>query len=113
MDQISPKQRPFRQAILEIEPNGIGRVASLALGEPDLLPLWFGETDLVTPDFICAAAKRALDEGSYSIPMPAGSRRCEKESGISIGERLRPMFRWTGSLYRARQCSPSSSRCNA
>ena len=63
MDQISPKQRPFRQAILEIEPNGIGRVASLALGEPDLLPLWFGETDLVTPDFICEAAKRALDEG--------------------------------------------------
>src|SRR5437762_4586268 len=63
MDQISPKERPIRQAILELQPNGIGGVASLGLGEPDLLPLWFGETDLVTPAFICEAAKRALEEG--------------------------------------------------
>ena len=35
----------------------------LALGEPDLIPLWFGETDLKTPDFISTAAKTALDEG--------------------------------------------------
>ena len=33
------------------------------LGEPDLIPLWFGESDLVTPGFIRDAAKRALDEG--------------------------------------------------
>jgi aspartate aminotransferase len=63
MDQVSLKKPPIRLAILDIEPNGIGRVASLALGEPDLLPLWFGETDLATPPFICDAAKRALDDG--------------------------------------------------
>jgi len=33
------------------------------LGEPDIIPLWFGESDLVTPDFISDAAKKALDDG--------------------------------------------------
>ena len=32
------------------------------LGNPDVLPLWFGETDLVTPDFISDAAIQALDD---------------------------------------------------
>ncbi|MFL5238721.1 MAG: aminotransferase class I/II-fold pyridoxal phosphate-dependent enzyme [Rhizomicrobium sp.] len=63
MDAIPQKLSPVRPAILDIKPNGIGRVAMLALGEPDLLPLWFGETDLKTPDFIRDAAKKALDEG--------------------------------------------------
>ncbi|HEX3944729.1 MAG TPA: pyridoxal phosphate-dependent aminotransferase [Rhizomicrobium sp.] len=63
MDQISPRLSPVRPTIAAIRPNDIGRVAYLALGEPDLLPLWFGETDLKTPDFICEAAKKALDEG--------------------------------------------------
>ena len=54
---------PIRRAIRALEPNGIGQVASLALGEPDLIPLWFGETDLVTPEFIRQAAKDALDAG--------------------------------------------------
>ena len=63
MDRILPQKSPFRPAILNLENNGIGKVAYLALAEPDLLPLWFGETDLKTPDFICDAAKKALDEG--------------------------------------------------
>ncbi len=54
---------PFRSTILNLEPNGIGRVAFAGLGQPDVIPLWFGETDLVTPAFIRAAAKQALDDG--------------------------------------------------
>jgi aspartate/methionine/tyrosine aminotransferase len=54
---------PIRPAIENLEPNGIGLVAMTGLGEPDLIPLWFGESDLVTPAFIRDAAKRALDEG--------------------------------------------------
>jgi aspartate/methionine/tyrosine aminotransferase len=54
---------PIRPAIESLEPNGIGLVAMMALGEPDLIPLWFGESDLVTPTFIRDAAKKALDEG--------------------------------------------------
>ncbi len=55
--------RPIRPAILNLEANGIGQVSSLALGEPDVIALWFGESDLVTPAFIREAAKKALDDG--------------------------------------------------
>lgn len=54
---------PLRSQITELRPNGIAAVALLGLGEPDIIPLWFGESDLVTPDFICNAAKLALDRG--------------------------------------------------
>jgi len=35
----------------------------LGLDRPGLIPLWFGESDLVTPKFIRDAAIKALDEG--------------------------------------------------
>ena len=54
---------PIRPDIESLEPNGIGLVAMMGLGEPDLIPLWFGESDLVTPSFIRDAAKQALDDG--------------------------------------------------
>src|ERR1700721_2417678 len=54
---------PIRPQNIKPQPNGIGAVASLALGDPDIIALWFGETDLVTPAFIREAAKQALDEG--------------------------------------------------
>jgi aspartate/methionine/tyrosine aminotransferase len=54
---------PIRRSILDLKPNGIAQVAYMALGDKDMIPLWFGETDLVTPAFIRDAAKQALDEG--------------------------------------------------
>jgi aspartate/methionine/tyrosine aminotransferase len=53
----------IRKDILDLEPNGIGRVSLSALGEPDVIALWYGEGDLVTPAFIREAAKKALDDG--------------------------------------------------
>ena len=53
----------IRSNILGLERNGIGEVSFLGLGRPDIIPLWFGEGDVVTPLFIRDAAKRALDEG--------------------------------------------------
>jgi aspartate/methionine/tyrosine aminotransferase len=61
MRHIHPS--PLRSSIVNLEPNGIGKVAMLGLGDPSVIPLWFGESDLVTPGFIRDAAKRALDEG--------------------------------------------------
>lgn len=58
-----PVLPPFRDAVVSIERNGIGRVSALGLGQPDVIPLWFGESDLTTPSFICDAAKQALDRG--------------------------------------------------
>jgi aspartate/methionine/tyrosine aminotransferase len=60
---ITHNPSPIRPTIRNIRANGIGAVSTHALGEPELIPLWFGETDLVTPAFISNAAKRALDEG--------------------------------------------------
>ena len=54
---------PFRPEILGLKPNGIGEVSSLGLGRPDIIPLWFGESDVVTPAFIRDATKKALDDG--------------------------------------------------
>lgn len=58
-----PPIRAIRPTILGLERNGIGDVSFLGLGRTDIIPLWFGETDVVTPDFIRDAAKRALDQG--------------------------------------------------
>src|SRR6185312_6180103 len=54
---------PIRPAIRGLEPSGITQVTALGLGDPDVLPLWFGETDLVTPPFIREAAIQALEDG--------------------------------------------------
>ena len=54
---------PIRPAILNLAVNGIAQVAGLGLGDPDIVALWFGESDLATPKFICDAAKQALDDG--------------------------------------------------
>ncbi|HEY5346614.1 MAG TPA: pyridoxal phosphate-dependent aminotransferase, partial [Rhizomicrobium sp.] len=43
--------------------SGISQVTALGLGDPDIIPLWLGESDLVTPDFIRAAAIKALEDG--------------------------------------------------
>ncbi|HEY6632891.1 MAG TPA: pyridoxal phosphate-dependent aminotransferase [Rhizobiaceae bacterium] len=43
--------------------SGIEAVANYGRGRPGLIPLWSGESDLPTPDFISAAAKRGLDAG--------------------------------------------------
>jgi aspartate aminotransferase len=54
---------PIRDAILNLASNGIAQVAALGLGDPDIVPLWFGESDLATPKFIRDAAHKALDDG--------------------------------------------------
>ncbi len=52
------------RAAIEAMPGSLIRaVAQEGLGRPGVIPLWFGEPDTVTPDFIRAAATRALDAG--------------------------------------------------
>jgi len=83
---------PLLPEILGLRPNGIGAVSSAALGSPDIIPLWFGESDLPTPEFIRDAAKRALDEGRTFYTFVRGlpalregiSRWASRQSGRSI-----------------------------
>jgi aspartate/methionine/tyrosine aminotransferase len=64
----------FRDEVEALEQNGITRVALPRIGDPDVIPLWFGEGDLATPEFICEAAKEALDAGQTFYNHPRGRR---------------------------------------
>lgn len=53
----------IRPAVADMENQRIGEVAKLAIGDPDIIPLWFGESDLPTPDFVSEAAIAAIRVG--------------------------------------------------
>ena len=47
----------------DLQETGISEVAMTVFGDPDVVPLWFGEGDLVTPDFVRVAAADGLKHG--------------------------------------------------
>jgi aspartate aminotransferase len=49
--------------VADMPVSKIGAVSSVGFGDPDVVPLWFGEGDLVTPEFIGRAATEALQRG--------------------------------------------------
>ena len=51
----------LRKNIKNLRQNGITKIAFKRLGDPKVIPLWFGEGDLATPEYIRQAAKNALD----------------------------------------------------
>jgi aspartate/methionine/tyrosine aminotransferase len=53
----------LRPEIEGLEPSGIAKIALPRFTDPSVTPLWIGEGDLVTAEFIREAAKRAIDEG--------------------------------------------------
>ena len=55
--------KPFRDEIESLEQNGITRIAFSRIDDPKVIPLWFGEGDAVTPEFIRQAVKDSLDAG--------------------------------------------------
>jgi len=56
LEHISPNVRQLQTSLIR-------KLANTALGREDVIPLWFGESDVVTPDFIRDAAKSAIDSG--------------------------------------------------
>ncbi len=64
----------IRDDILSLPQSGIARIAVSRLGDPSVIPLWFGEGDRVTPDFIREAAKTALDEGETFYDFTRGTQ---------------------------------------
>jgi len=71
-----------------MEQNGITGIALPRLGDPSVIPLWFGEGDLVTPTFIREAAKEALDDGQTFYVHTRGSL----ELRISILDYLNNLY---------------------
>jgi aspartate/methionine/tyrosine aminotransferase len=55
---------PLRPEIEALETSGIAQLFNLGVRREGVIPLWFGEGDLPTPDFICEAAARSLLAGN-------------------------------------------------
>ena len=54
-------------------PSGIAAVMAYGRGRPGLIPLWAGEGDLPTPDFISDAAAKALRDGETFYTWQGGT----------------------------------------
>lgn len=52
----------IRERIAKMPASKIREVAELGMGQSGVMPLWFGESDEPTPEFIKQAAKDALDQ---------------------------------------------------
>ena len=64
----------IRPQIQDLVTDNIAALASRARHLSDVIPLWFGEGDMVTPPFIREAAKRALDAGrTFYVPTMRGN----------------------------------------
>jgi aspartate aminotransferase len=61
-----------RDAIRDLPGSRIAEVSALGFGDPAVVPLWYGEGDLSTPDFIGAAASAALRAGHTFYTYKAG-----------------------------------------
>ena len=61
-DLTSP-QMPLRDTVAPLKASKIVELWELGFGQENLIPLYVGEGDLPTPDFICNAAHRAMLAG--------------------------------------------------
>lgn len=61
-----------RDAIRDLSASRIAEISALGMGDPEVIPLWYGEGDLPTPSFIAAAASAALQAGHTFYTYKAG-----------------------------------------
>jgi len=61
-----------RDKITELRVSPIATISGLGMGDPEVVPLWYGEGDLPTPDFIGEAAAAALRAGHTFYTYKAG-----------------------------------------
>jgi aspartate/methionine/tyrosine aminotransferase len=64
-----------RPLIRDLDVQNIADLATRAAAIPDVITLWYGEGDMVTPAFVRDAAKAALDRGeTFYVPDMRGTR---------------------------------------
>ena len=61
-----------RDAIRDLPASRIAEISALGMGDPAVIPLWYGEGDLPTPAFIGAATTAALEAGHTFYTYKAG-----------------------------------------
>ena len=60
---MSERPNGLRPVVERMPFSKIGQVAMAGLGDPNVIPLWFGESDVTTPRFIAEAVTAALAAG--------------------------------------------------
>jgi aspartate aminotransferase len=91
----SPTRTPFAGSLERIPYSGIRELGEAALGMDDVLRLYFGESNLPTPQFIVDAAVRALADGYTFYSENAGlpslrsvlAEQYERLHGVSLDAR--------------------------
>lgn len=81
----------IRHIIRDLPQQRIGAVSQLAIDDPDVIPLWFGEPDLDTPDFIQQAAIAAMRAGQTRYAHrrgiePLRQAICEYLNGLYLAD---------------------------
>ncbi len=69
----APGLARLRKVLTDAEPQLIGEVARLGMGDPDAIALWYGEGDMPTPAFICDAAYEAMRSGETFYSFKRGT----------------------------------------
>ena len=64
-DRLMSALRPTARTLPE---SGIVRVFNHGRAKPGLIPMWAGEGDLPTPQFICDAAARSMASATPNSP---------------------------------------------
>ena len=79
----------IRKVIQSLESSPIRKIANTAIGKKDIIPLYFGETDIPTPSFISQEMKNALDAGHTFYSANQG-----------IPELVNTVSKYTSSLHK-------------
>jgi len=83
-----PNNSPLRDVIMSMKPHDIYEIARLGFGQKDVIPLWFGESDLNTPEFIKDACKQALDDNKTFYSYARGVPEIREIGRASCRERV-------------------------
>ena len=79
----------IRKVIKSLKSSPIRNIANSVIGKKNIIPLYFGETDIATPPFISNAMKNALDEGHTFYSANQG-----------ISELIQTISKYSSSLHK-------------
>lgn len=89
-----PLVQGLKPAARELPQSGIMRVFNYGRDRPGLIPLWAGEGDLPTPDFICDAAARSMRAGETYYTANRGIPELRKALASYFGRLYGQPFDW-------------------
>jgi aspartate/methionine/tyrosine aminotransferase len=80
-----------RDAVRALVASEIREVANAGMGEPDILPFWFGEPDEVTPAYIRDAAVASISAGETFYTLNFGIPELRSAIAVYVSRLHRPI----------------------